>query len=206
MIEKLSSSLDVKGEEPNIQCAIELSETESLEEIREIAEGLNAEKKIAHDCIKVMYEIGYRKPELISAYVDSFLELLTKKDNRMIWGAMCALSTIASLVPDRIFEKIDIVIEAYKNGSVITRDCSISVFAELAKSSPEFSRKVLPLLYTHLKSCRPKEVPQHAERASVCFADENAEDFEKILLSRYNDLSASQKKRVDKLLTKLRAH
>lgn len=203
MIEKLSSSLGLRGEEANIQCAVELVEAEDMEGIREIADALFGDKKRAHDCIKVMYEIGYRKPELIVGYVDQFIVLLSKSDNRMVWGAMCAISTISKLVPERLFSSFDTILKAYENGSVITRDCSITVFAELAKASPEYSQKALPVIYKHLRTCRPKEVAQHSERASICFDSANSAKFKDILEKRYSDLADPQKKRVDRVLAQL---
>ncbi len=55
----------------------------------------------------------------------------------------------------------------------------------------------------HLKTCRPKEVGQHAERAFICINEENSKEFVDVLLKRREYLSESQKKRVDKLIKKI---
>jgi len=204
MIEKLAYSLGRNDEKPNIELALELIKTGNLAGIDEIAEGLNSKtEQISNDCIKVLYEIGEREPELISGYVAVFIKLLRSKNNRMVWGAMTALSRIASLKHREIFNDLDAVLKAKESGSVITVDNSISVLAELAKSSPEYEKKVFPIIIKHLQNCRPKEVGQHSERAFVCVTKNNSATFRRTLQERYDSLSGPQKKRVDKLLKRI---
>ncbi len=204
MIEKLAYSLERNDEKPNIELALELIKTGNLAGIDEIAEGLNSKtEQISNDCIKVLYEIGEREPELISGYVDIFIKLLRSKNNRLVWGAMTALSRIASLKPREIFNNLDAVLKAKESGSVITVDNSISVLAELAKSSPEYEKKVFPVIIKHLQNCRPKEVGQHSERAFICVTKNNSATFRRTLQERYDSLSGPQKKRVDKLLKRI---
>jgi len=204
MIEKIASNLGRNDEEPNINLAIELSNSKHLEGIEEIAEGLkNKKEQLANDCIKVLYEIGERKPELIADYVLDFIELLKSRNNRLVWGGMTAISKITFLKPKEVFENIEIIITAYENGSVITRDNSVSVFAELAKADKKYEKIMLKKIIRHLETCRPKEVGQHAERAFTCINEENFKEFVAVLLKRKEFLSDAQKKRVDKLIKKI---
>ena len=201
MIEKVAYTLGRNDETPNIELALELIRTKNSTGISEIVDGLNnPEQQIANDCIKVLYEIGERQPSLISNHVDDFLKLLGSKNNRLVWGAMTALAQIASLKHQELFDNFDIIVKAYRNGSVITVDNSISVFAALIKSGIKYEKKILPILLNHLETCRPKEVAQHAERAFVCLSRKNAGLFKQILLKRYDTLTAARKKRIDKLL------
>ena len=204
MLEKLAYSLGRNDEEPNIELANELVKTKNKKGIKEIIEGLNNQnEKIANDCIKVLYEIGEIEPKFISEYVNEFIPILESRNNRLVWGSMTALSKIISYNPTEIFENLDIIERAYKNGSVITVDNSISVFAELVKSDKKYEKKVFPIIIEHLKKCRPKEVAQHAERAFVCINKNNSEEFRETLLKRLNTLTDSQKKRIEKLIKKL---
>jgi hypothetical protein len=207
MIEKISFYQGSNDEQANIDLAVQLSETEDTEGIKEITAGL-ADKKavVANDCIKVLYEIAERKPALIAGYVKVFLDLLGSKNNRLIWGAMTALSRIAHLKPQEIMDNIDQVQNAYKNGSVITIDNGISVFAELVKADLQGSSEIYDLLIAHLTACRPKEVPQHAERIFICIKEDNAIRYKEILEQRVKSLSDSQKKRVQKLLDRIKKH
>lgn len=113
-----------------------------------------------------------------------------------------ALSRIAELCAQDIYRHKEIVYEAFENGSVITKDNGVTVFAQLAKV-PEYEQEMTQVLINHLKSCRPKEIAQHTERASVCFTIRNGEGFKYVLQGRMEELSASQQSRVRKVLKKL---
>jgi hypothetical protein len=205
MIEKLASSLGINNEEPNIALALELAASKNKKGIREIVDGLKGAVPVANDCIKVLYETGYREPLLIADHVGAFLDLLNSKNNRVAWGSMIALSTIAGLKPKEIYDRLDAVLQAYEKGSVITIDNCISVFAELVKAGPQYGKKIFPIILKHLATCRAKEVGQHAERAFVCVTKGNAEAFKAALLKRRDELTDAQKKRVDKLVRRIDA-
>jgi hypothetical protein len=204
MLEKLACNLGRKDEEPNIELAVELCNAKNIKGIKEIVGGLASdEEKIANGCIKVLYEIGEREPQLIADYVFDFIQLLKSGNNRLIWGGMTALSKIASIKPHEIYKNIDIVLRAYEKGSVITVDNSISVFAELAKADTKYEKPMFARIIKHLETCRPKEVAQHAERAFVCVKKKNAGEFLAVLKKRRELLTNIQKKRIDKLVKKI---
>ena len=205
MIDKVASALGRNDEQPNIALAVELVATGNSAGIRKIVDGLrHTDVRIVNDCIKVLYEIGERDPALITEYADRFIDLLQSKNNRLVWGAMTALAKIAPYCADTIFRKIENVQKAYENGSVITIDNSISVFAEVAKTSPLHEKRLFPVLLHHLESCRPKEVGQHAERAFICVNGHNADAFASVLIQRIPDLTPSQRKRVIVILEKMK--
>ena len=101
MLEKLAYSLGRNDEEPNIDLAKKLVKSKNKKGIKEIVNVLsNSKEQIANDCIKVLYEIGELEPKLISEYAGDFIQLLQSKNNRLVWGAMTALSKIVSHNPD----------------------------------------------------------------------------------------------------------
>ena len=200
MLEQIASALNRNDEAPNIELAEKLAKAQDVAGISEIASGLAMKNAIANDCIKVLYEIGLREPQLIVPHVGSFLDLLKSKNNRLVWGAMTALGQISAMCPEKIFARFDDVYAAYEIGSVITVDQSISVFANLCKADPANDRKILPVLINHLATCRSKEIPQHFERVAVCITTDNVEQFTAVVQKRYNELTASQQARVNKAL------
>jgi len=203
-IEKLASLQNRRDDITNQELAKSIAETEDSEAIKEIVENLdNKDKNIQSDCIKVLYEIGYIKPRLIQQYVDGFLKLLSSKNNRLVWGGMISLSTIATLKADRIFEQIDQILDAIKKGSVITIDYGIKTLSRVASVKGGYNRKIFPYLIEHLRSCRPKEIPQHAESISVAVTDDNKSEFLKVLRERKGILKPSQVKRVNKIIKSL---
>ncbi|MCL1983271.1 MAG: hypothetical protein FWG53_09350 [Clostridiales bacterium] len=206
MLEKLACRLGRKDEQPNIELALELCNSEDAAGIKEIRDGLMGnDAATANDCIKVLYEIGYRKPHLIAGYAEDFVSLLASKNNRLVWGGMTALGTVAELSADLLFRKFEAIKSAYDNGSVITRDNSISVFAGICKASRDYNAAVFPTIIEHLRTCRPKELPQHAERAAAGVSDSNKDAFFEVLNTRIDTLTPPQRKRVDALINKLQS-
>ena len=205
MIERLACKLGRNDEAPNIELAEYLCQSRDASGIREIVDGLKgADTAVANDCVKVLYEIGGINPALISEYADDFISGLYSKNNRLVWGCMTAIAKIACLAPRQIYERLEAIVYAYENGSVITKDNGISVFAGLCKAGDEYERAVLPILLRHLRECRPKEAPQHAERCSICFNGKNAAAFIEVLEYRSPHLTASQQTRINKLLKTLK--
>jgi hypothetical protein len=68
---------------PNQELARELAAREDRAGVREIAENLwNPEPNVRSDCLKVLYEIGYLRPDLVAPYAGDFLKLLGGRNNR----------------------------------------------------------------------------------------------------------------------------
>ncbi|SHO44693.1 hypothetical protein [Anaerocolumna xylanovorans] len=205
MIEKLACKLERNDEIPNIELAELLCENNDTFGISEIAEGIRSkEQAISNDCIKVLYEIGARKPELIAGYALNFVDMLLSKNNRMVWGSMTALAEIADICADDIMKRIETVYQAYSVGSVITIDNSMTVFAKLCLADYRNQTKIFPILITHFQKCRVKEVPQHFERISICLNAHNSEEIIDVIKSRTNELSEAQLKRVNKTIRLIR--
>jgi len=200
ILDKLASRQNIRSDEPNIELAEELVATGDEQAVAEIVDALfSKDKKIRNDCIKALYEIGYRKPEMIAPYVEDFLKLIIDRNNRLVWGGMIALSTIADLRADEVYAQIDRVKRVYEAGSVITQDAGIRVFAKVAAHSAAYSQEIFPYLLEQLRTCRPKSVAQYAESAQIAVNESNLKEFLQVMEQRKADLSASQLKRVEKL-------
>jgi hypothetical protein len=203
VIDKLACMQGRRDEVPNQELAKELAATRDADGIRELVDNLrNKDKKISSDCIKTLYEIGYIDPELITDYVDDFLKLLRGKNNRLIWGAMMALSTVAHLEADTLFDNRALLFESVKNGSVITVDNGIKTLSIVAAQQSDYNNALFPFLIEHLKTCRPKEVPQHAQSTSVAVSDNNKQEFLNVLYKRLGSLSPAQASRIKGLIKK----
>lgn len=206
VVSLLASQLSRKDEMPNIELAHQLANEENDTAIEEIIINLsNKDKNIQHDCIKVAYEIGQVKPELISKYALTFIALLKSRNNRLVWGAMTALSTIAEAASDTIMIHLEALKSALQEGSVITVDKGILTLAKLAAVNKENNAEIFPLLLEHLKQCRPKEIPQHSESILIAVTDEYKEQFLHVLRAREQYLTAPQLKRVKKIYKVLEA-
>jgi len=204
VIERISYYRGIRDEVPNQELARDLAATGNTAGVKEIAEHLwDKNANVRSDCLKVLYETGYIDPELIAPYAGDFLKLLVSKQNRLVWGAMIALSCVASLKADLLFESRELFYKTIEQGSVITQDGGIRSLALMAAANKDYQKVLTPFLMTFLRKCRPSDVPRHAEFVQVCVDDFNKEEFVAILEKRLPDASASQATRIKKILKKL---
>jgi len=190
-----------RDEIPNQVLARELAQSRDNEGIREIAENLsNKDRKIANDCIKVMYEIGYLAPDLIAEYAKEFLKLMTSRNNRMAWGTMLTLSTIAAIKADEIYPHIAEIMKVMEKGSVITMDNGVKILARVAAQKDEYRQALFPSLLEILRTCRPKSVAQYSESILVAVEAGHSQEFIRILKTRLDDLQGAQISRLKKVI------
>ena len=176
-------------------------ENHNIEGIREIADILwNKDKRVQTDCLSVLEQVGLLEPELIENYVADFIELISSKDNRLVWAAMINLALIADKKTQEIFEQYDDIGKVIEKGSVITKDNGIKTLAKVASTSTEYEETIVPYLMEQLRICRSKSVPQYAESIRVAVDPNNQEQYLSILNERLDTLSAAQQRRVKKLL------
>ena len=201
VLNKIAFYQNRRDEIPNQEVAQALAQTRNQADIREIAEALwNKDPNIQSDCLKVLYELGYLAPELIADYANDFIKLLKHHNNRMVWGGMIALSTVADLKAAEIFPHVDEIVQAMKTGSVITIDNGVKTLALIASHEDEYRKVIFPILLDHLQNCRPKEVPQHAEKSLPAITADNKSDFIHVLEKRLEDMTASQAARLKKII------
>lgn len=201
VLNQISYFQNRRDEVPNQELAKDLADKKDHEGIREIAKNLwNKEKRIQADCIKVLYEIGYIDPSLIAAYTAEFLKLLKSRNNRLVWGGMTALSTVADIRAEKLFNHLQELHNAIENGTVITVDGGILTLARVASTREEFRQAIFPYILNHLKTCRPKDVPQHSEKSLMAVDESNKNDFIAVLETRIDHLSENQKRRVKKVI------
>lgn len=203
---KLASALNRRDEEPNIALAKSIAKSKNKKAVRELVDSLsNKSKNIQNDCIKVLYEIGATAPDLIAEYHNTFIEQLQSKNNRMQWGAMTALHSITSEIPETIYKLLPKILSAAEKGSVITKDYAVNTIIELAKKK-KYNPKVFPFLTEFLLKAATNQLPMYAEKAMVVINDKNKSQFIESLQLRLNDFEKETKrKRVEKVIAKLSA-
>ncbi|KQL37733.1 hypothetical protein AN960_15845 [Bacillus sp. FJAT-25509] len=204
VIEKLASSLNRRDEEANIELAIQVADQNDESAVKELIENLtNKNKNIQNDCIKVLYEIGERRPSLISDYTNEFFSLLESKNNRLQWGAMTALNSITSDVPERIFSNIQKIIVAGDNGSVITKDQVVNILLKLC-SIKTYAKESFNSLINQLVKSPTNQLPMYAERSMSIINEENKSLFIETFTSRLDEIEKeSKRKRVEKVIKKI---
>ena len=200
-LERIAHFKNRRDELPNQELARDLASRHDRDGICEIAENLwNKNKGIQADCLKVLYEVGYIDPALIDDYAEDFVRLLHSRNNRLVWGAMIALGTIADLKPQVVVAHLDEIKSTMEKGSVITIDNGVQVLARAASKSEKYSREIVPYLLEHLRTCRPKDVAQHSEKSLPAMNATNKSRFIKVIGLRMEDLSGPALARVKKVV------
>jgi len=204
VLDQIAFCQNRRDEVPNQELARKLASSEDLAGIREMAENLyNKNQNIRSDCLKVLYEIGYLKPELIAGYVDDFLNLLKDKNNRMVWGGMIALSTIARIQVERIWEQVEDIKFTIQHGSLITIVAGIKTLSRAASVNQAYSQEIFPFLLEVLSNSIPRDVITHAEEISEMVDESNKTEFINLLESRSPEMTAAQLARLRKIVKKL---
>lgn len=206
VLERIAYYQNRRDEVPNQELARELAASRDVEGIGAIAAHLSDKNKnVRSDCLKVLYEIGYLAPELIADHVGDFLMLLSHKDNRLVWGAMIGLGTIAALRAQEIGDQIEQVIAAVEKGSVITIVWGVKVLAQVAAHDPRLRARIWPVLTRILQTTIPRDVPTHAESMLAALNDGNRAEFVDVLESRRGEMTPAQVARLEKVLGQAQA-
>jgi hypothetical protein len=203
-LDKLATALNRRDEVPNQELAKEIVRTNDKRAVKELVENLaHKDKNIQSDCIKVLYEIGERKPALIVPHYREFGKLLDSKNNRLVWGAMTALDSIAAQEPKGLYGLLPKVLAVADSGSVITRDHAVGILVKLG-TLKQYADECVPLLVEQLLTCPNNQLPMYAEMSLALVNDKNKTALQKVMAHRLNGLEKeSQKKRVAKVLARL---
>jgi HEAT repeat protein len=95
IVELLASSQGTRKNDANLALAESVAASGNSEAVSSLVELLeHRDRNIQSDAIKTLYEIGFRNPELIAPHWDVFIRLLSSRNNRLVWGAMAALTTV----------------------------------------------------------------------------------------------------------------
>lgn len=200
-IERIAYHLKQRDEVPNQELARELAAKEDKDGIKEIAGYLNDKNKsIASDCLKVLYEIGYLKPALISPYTNDYIQMLQSKNNRMVWGAMIALSSVAKVDPAPVFVIKDTILNLIETGTVITNVWGVYTLIHLAANG--YYEALRDDLFMLQNTCRNVDFAKRAESMIEVISEADLNEYITMLEERLPSLSSGGQKRLKALLKK----
>ena len=164
VLDELATALGRRDEGPNQELARKIVQERDRPAVQELVENLaHKNKGIQNDCIKALYEIGEADPNLIAKYYKEFGKLLESKNNRLVWGAMMALDTIALKEPKAVYGMLSKILRvADTSGSVIAKDHAVGIFAKLGTLRP-YKRDCVALLIEQLMSCPNNQFTMYVE-------------------------------------------
>lgn len=204
VIEKLATSLGRRDEVPNQELAKQIVGANDKKAVKEIVENLdNKNVAIKSDCIKVIYEIGALKPQLIADFDKEFVALLDDKNNRLKWGAMIALDMITFEKPVAIYNALAKILDTADKGTVITNDHCVGILIKLC-AVKEYADDAFSLLNERLLKSPTNQLPMYAEKALPIINDKNKGLFITTLTSRLKEIEKNTKRiRVEKVIIKV---
>ncbi len=204
VLKLLSSAQNRRDQGPNEELAEQIAGKEDQNAVKVLTEHLSDKSKdVRNDCIKVLYEIGERKPSLIAPYASEFLPLLQSKDNRMQWSAMTAIYSLTPARPKWVYDALPEILQAADLGSVITKDNAVKILISLC-THKEYADNCFDLLNEQLLKSAVNQLPMYAEKALTVINTSNKSIFIKSLHSRLADIDKeSKRKRIEAVLRKV---
>ena len=199
---RLASALGRNDERPNVELAEALAAKPDKAAISELA-GLLSTGTTAqqNDAIKVLYELGERKPELVGPHAAAFLALLKSRNNRNVWGAMSALDTVASAQPKAVLAALPEILAAADKGSVIAKDKAMSILTQLAAAG--HAKPVLSIFLDRLEGAADNQFPMYAQFGAPVMDAAHRARFVAIIEAKLPALPPAKQARLGKVLRKL---
>lgn len=198
---RLASALGRNDERPNVELAEELAARPDAGAIAELVAALPGPVAVANDAIKVLYEIGARRPELVAGHLGAFLALLGSRNNRSVWGALQAVEAVTGVAPAPVHAALPSILAAADKGSVIARDKAVQILAGLAAAG---YADVVPALLERVAGAAPNQFPAYAEQAASVLTGADRRALAALLEQRVGQVEvASKRARIAKLLRRL---
>lgn len=146
VIDELSTSIGVRGNEPNKAVAKKcLENPEHLKELLPVLCG--KDKNISADAAEVMTEVSNVHPELVAPYAKYLVQLMRHKNNRTRWEAMHAIANVAHLQKELIQSLLaDLSDIVEKDASIIVRDYAVDAVSGYAGISSATAKEAFPVL------------------------------------------------------------
>lgn len=134
------------------------------------------DKKLVATATKLLDEIGDIKPQLCIPFTDRLFELIRSNHNRHIWGALTVLESYAELIPEQIFDRLDLIIKAMEKSSIVAKDHAVKIYQKLAKNK-NYYETVITLMLEQVRICAPNQLGQYAERTFDVLQKENKNEL-----------------------------
>lgn len=149
-LSRLSSSLGVRGQEPNEAVARDCIVEPDL--LLQIAEGFSSQTdRLVGDCAEVMTKVAATRPELVAPHADALVTLISHRNGRVRWEAAHALSLVAPLVDSVVENALPFLVQLIRShDGVIVRDYAIDAVGRYGAVGPRQAREAWAILEDNL--------------------------------------------------------
>lgn len=206
VLAQLASALGRNDERPNVELAERLARTADARAIGELVAALRqGPTAVQNDALKVLAELGARRPELVAPHLDAFVGMLASPNNRNVWGALQTIDTVTRARPAEVLAALPQIIAAADRSSVIAKDKTMSILSRLALEG--HADRTGPILLERLAGAAPNQFPKYAELTLPAVdGAQRRQRLAAILEQRLKGISApAKRKRVEQVLKRLGA-
>lgn len=199
----LASSLGRKDQGPNHSLAEKIVAGD--QDIQELVTFFKTKphRDLQKDAIITIAYVSELDPRPVLPFFDLLTENLDSSISRVVYGSMMALSRIASLIPERIFEELPRIIDTMHGDSIVARDYGFRILTEMY-AVPKYAEDVFPLAIEEIQLAPDNQLGQYVERLLPLLKEDHRSILRKILEARKEELqNPYHLKRLDKNLKKL---
>jgi len=65
----------------------------------------------------------------------------------MVWGSMIAIANLAEVMPEKIYNEKELILQKIKTGSVITNVWGVYTIINLSKANKKYCDELKPMLF-----------------------------------------------------------
>lgn len=203
--DKLAHSVGRKDQIPNKNLAVEISEFGNSDQVTELIKFIESgpKRRLQMDAILTLAYVSELNPKLAVPEVDFFLQKLDDPISRVAWGSMIALSHLVKLAPEKLYNKLPVILDAMQMDSIVGRDHGYKILVHLY-SIDRYREDLFHILLEQLVIVRPNQLGQYTERLMTVLAPEHKADLIVTLEERRMELTNQYHlKRLAKNLKKL---
>lgn len=201
----LAYSLNRKDQKPNKELASHIATEDDESTVEALVAFINSNpiKRARMDAILTLAYIAEENPNLMVSCLGFFVDKLGDPVNRVAWGSMIALSHLATLRKQEIFDSLPNIIDAMDRGSVVARDHGFKIMVTLY-ADDRFREDVFLLILEQLAKAPSNQLGQYAERLMSVLERKHVNRLIEVLEERKEDVvNESHIKRLHKNLKKL---
>jgi hypothetical protein len=150
-IDRLSSQSGERNAGLNKKIVLEC--IQNPEKLEDISAGLNStDARLAGDCAEVFSLAAMDRPDLAAPYAEAICGVRGHKTTRVRWEAAHCLALISPLRPELLTAMIPELMDTIRfDESIIVRDYSIDILANLSSTSAESARAAFDGLVESLR-------------------------------------------------------
>ena len=203
--DQLAYSLGRKDQAPNKSLAKKIADSEDELRLSELIQFFDSKphKELQKDCSLTLAWIAERNPKMIAPYVDYLMDKLNDPINRVIWGSMIALSSIAHLTQDQLYQALPAILDAMDKGTVVTRDHGYRILIVLYQNN-KYQEDVFLLVLEQIAKAPSNQLGQYTENLIAVLDRSHKEQLLTVLEDRKLELvNPHHQKRLSKNLEKL---